>query len=703
MIAPDAAPIFDAIQKVTNHPEPYTDRLGADDVNNKDMAYRVVADHIRTLCFAIADGSRPGNEGREYVLRRVLRRGVRYGREVLGGPEGFFSALADTVVDTMGDAYPELVKNRARIVETLREEEASFSRTLIKGIDRFKKAAQASKASRSIAGQDAFVLWDTFGFPLDLTQLMAEEAGLQVDVDGFNKAMEDAKELSRAGAKKNAANGIKFEAEATAWLAKNGIAYTDDAAKYGRGDLPTKVVAILSKKGFVQSTAEALAESDDGPVGIVLEKTSFYAESGGQVADIGSLISASATDAGTAAFRVDDVIVAAGYVLHIGTPLGNGVAVGEEIVASVDYARRDLIMPNHTFTHILNFALRQVCGDHIDQKGSIVLPERLRFDFTNNGPVDVNKLVAVEAICKDFVSFPREVFAQEVALSQAKEIHGLRAVFGEVYPDPVRVVSVGKAVDALLADPKAADNINYPVEFCGGTHLGNTETAGAFALLTEEGIAKGIRRIVAVTGDEARRAIATADELGGRIAAASAKPASEVAAEVSELKVTLEQAAIPAGRKAELREEVAKLVKAVADEQKKIAAANKAKAIEVALAAAETASSSGAAYAIIRVPDIGTDTKALQEAWGAVQKKHPALSVMFFAEGGGKGLVYACVPTEVSKSFSAGEWAKGALDVLGGKGGGRPTMAQGMGPNVEAMDDAVKIAEDMAKLKLGSS
>ena len=237
-------PIFDAIQKATGHPEPYTDRIGDEDKDNKDMAYRVVADHIRTLCFAIADGSRPGNEGREYVLRRVLRRGVRYGRQTLGGPEGFFSSLVDTVVDVMGDAYPELRKNKENIKEIIRDEEASFSRTLVKGLEQFKKAAQAADG-KTISGKDAFVLYDTFGFPPDLTLLMAEERGMTVDIKGFDAAMEEAKELSRASAKKGGANALKFEAEATAWLSSNDIPFTDDSYKYSEGAIESEVQAIM--------------------------------------------------------------------------------------------------------------------------------------------------------------------------------------------------------------------------------------------------------------------------------------------------------------------------------------------------------------------------------------------------------------------------------------------------------------------------
>lgn len=692
-------PLFDAIQKATGHPEPYTDRLGAEDTNNKDMAYRVVADHIRTLCFAIADGSRPGNEGREYVLRRVLRRGVRYGREVLGAPEGFFSSLVDAVVDCMGEVFPELVKNRDRIVEILREEEASFSRTLVKGLERFKKMAGAAKNGR-LSGQDAFILWDTFGFPIDLTQLMAEESGLAVDMDGFAKALEDAKELSRASAKKGGADGLKFEAEATAWLASHDIGVTDDSYKYVQENIHAKVVAILTKSGFVQSSSEA---EHEGPVGIVLDRTPFYAEAGGQVADTG-LLQRMGSNGSNAGFSVEDAIVAAGYVLHVGKNPGadSPLRVGDEVSACVDYERRSKIMPNHTFTHVLNFALREVLGDHVEQKGSIVLPERLRFDFTNNGPVETKSLKAVEDICKKFVSQQTNVYAEEVPLNSARDIHGLRAVFGEVYPDPVRVVSVGKPVEELLQDPESAENAKYPIEFCGGTHLSNTRDAGNFALLTEEGIAKGIRRIVAVTGTEATSAIAMADELAARVAAAKAKPPAEISGEATELKIAIDKAPIPAVRKAELRAEVQGLIKAVMEEQKKAAAANREKAVKAAVDAAEDAVGTGKSFFVTRVPDVGLDAKALQKAYNAIQKKHAGMSVMFFAEGDGKALAWAGVGKEASTKLPAGEWVKAALQPLNGRGGGKPTCAQGQGPNLSGMDEALKIAEEMAQLKLSN-
>lgn len=436
-------PIFDDIRRITGA-APYTDKVGPEDTDGKDMAYRVVADHIRTLSFAIADGARPGNDGRDYVLRRILRRAVRYGREKLGGQLGFFSQMVDGFVKHMGGAYPELVKAQATIYEVIKEEEASFSRTLSKGIELFKKFAEGAQGGL-IGGQDAFVLWDTYGFPVDLTQLMAEERGLRVDMEGFRKAMEGARELARAARKAGGADALKFEAEATAGLKSMEVPLTNDKPKYAEQDIETVVCAILTESGYVQEAAPGAT------VGVVVRDTSFYAEQGGQVSDVGRMIATN-----NATLDVEDVVIAAGYVLHKGPLSGGPLKVGDTVRCSVDYPRRRRVAPNHTMTHVLNYALREVLGEHIDQKGSIVRPENLRFDFSHGKPVEAAELARIEDIVRTQVAQKLPVSAKEVPLAQAKEILGLRAVFGEVYPDPVRVVSVGRSVDDLLADPKGA-------------------------------------------------------------------------------------------------------------------------------------------------------------------------------------------------------------------------------------------------------
>eukprot|EP00775_Hariotina_reticulata_P008612 gene8612-8793_t len=673
-------PIFDEITRVTGA-RPYTDKasasldcptvvcrhlsqVGKDDADGVDMAYRVVADHIRTLSFSIADGARPGSDGRDYVLRRVLRRAVRYGREVLGGQEGFFAQLVDVAVKTFGEAYPELVAARDKIFNIIAEEEASFSRTLVKGIERFKKLA-ASAEGGVISGPDAFLLWDSYGFPVDLTQLMAEENNLRVDAAGFEAAMEEARQKSRAAGKKTGGVALRFEAEATGWLQNKAIPLTDDLPKYGSADVQAKVLAILTPGStFVDSTASAVAASKDAegqaPVGLVLDTTSFYAESGGQVGDTGSIVSSSG-----ASLDITDCQIAAGYVLHVADaadPSSIGcIAVGDTVTVKVDYGRRGQIVPNHTFTHVLNFALREVLGDHVDQKGSIVLPDKLRFDFSNNGPVDAAQLARVEAICQDWLAANKQVTSKEVPLARAKAIKGLRAV----YPDPVRVVAIGKSVEELLAAPEADDNIASSVEFCGGTHLTNTAQAKAFALLSEED--------------------------------------ADLDKALVQLKLAADKANIPAAVKNDIKEQLNTLTRRCLEAAKAALAANKDAATAAAVAAADAAVESGKSFFVLQL-HVGVDPKAVSEAWSGIQKKHgdaaPAALFVSVDEDKGKALALAGVTTAASGKLKANEWVNVALGVLGGKGGGKPLLAQGQGSEVTKAAEALKAAEEFASLKL---
>lgn len=682
-------PIFDAIQKVTGA-RPYTDKVGSDDADGKDMAYRVVADHIRTLSFAIADGARPGNLGRDYVLRRVLRRAVRYGTEVLGATEGFFSQLVDVVADHLGTFFPELVTAKETIRAVLSEEETSFGKTLKKGIERFHAMASAVDG-KVFSGADAFQLWDTYGFPVDLTQLMAEEKGLDVDMPGFEAAMEAARQLSREGGKSDGGVKLKIAAEETAWLLNKGVAPTQDRPKYTEADVTASVKAILGLEGYVESTADAPA----GPVALILDTTSFYGEAGGQVADTGALVSSSG-----ATLEVTGATVARGYIFHIGKRPDSAIKAGDSVTAKVDYARRHLIMPNHTMTHVLNFALREVLGEVVDQKGSLVNAEYLRFDFSSN-PVSPEDLGKCEAIVRGQIASGLGVYAQDVAKSDALRINGLRAVFGEDYPDPVRVLSVGVPVEELVGEPDKPTHAAHSIEFCGGTHLSNTSQAKSFAIISEEGIAKGIRRIVAYTAEAADKAIAEGERLEAALKAADALEADALEAGLTAMKVEVDTSIIPAAKKAELRNMVAALLTKVMDYKKAQAAENKKKATSLAVASADEAAASGAAYVITKV-DVGLDAKAITEACNAIQKKHEGMAVMLLSADSEKekAVAYAGVPKDLTGKLSAGEWVKSALEVLGGKGGGKPTNAQGQGPNWQKVDEAMEVAKQMAALKL---
>ncbi|PNY06046.1 alanyl-tRNA synthetase [Trifolium pratense] len=660
-------PIFDAIQLATGA-RPYTGKVGPEDADKVDMAYRVVADHIRTLSFAIADGSRPGNEGREYVLRRILRRAVRYGREVLKAEEGFFNGLVNVVANLLGDVFPELKQQEVHIRNVIKEEEESFGRTLVKV---------------------AFELWDTFGFPLDLTQLMAEENKLQVDVEGFNSAMEAARQRSRTAQNKQAGGAIVMDADATSALQKRSIAPTDDSFKFvWFKDHESVVKAIYTGSQFVDSV------NADGDVGVILESTSFYAEQGGQIFDTGSL------DFQHASFQIHNVQVFGGFVLHIGN--GTGISVGDKVVCKVDYGRRSLIAPNHTCTHMLNFALREELGDHVDQKGSIVLPEKLRFDFSHGKPIGADSLRKIESTVNQQIGAELDVNAKEVTLADAKGIIGLRAVFGEVYPDPVRVVSVGPKVEDLLADPKNEKWLSVSSELCGGTHISNTREAKAFVILTEEGIAKGIRRITAVTTDRASDAMKLADEFEQQVDEAAKLEGSLLEEKVSSLKGNVETLSIPAAKKAEIKTKIALLQDQVRKAQKRVAEENKRKAVAITAEKADLAVSNGKSFCISHV-DVGLDVAAVREAVTKVIDQK-GLSVMVFStdESTNKAVVCAGVPEKGDKGkLDVSEWLSNALGPLKGRcGKGKGGLATGQGTDASHVNEAMDLAVKFASVKL---
>jgi len=523
-------PLFLAIQKLVGC-QPYEGKLGQDDAqqNYKDTAYRVVADHIRTLTFAITDGAVPSNEGRGYVLRRILRRAVRYGVQTLGATPGFFAQLVPVVVENMGDAFPELREKMSQVIAVIEEEEAAFSALLEKGMRYFNDLVKElqSGGSQQISGEKAFFMYDTMGFPIDLTQIMAAENGIVVDVAGFNDAMTTQKERSRIAAKSKRLAGrnmLSFGAEQTAYLQSLGIAPTADEAKYSWDDhVNTDIKAIFTSLGFITEGSQ-LSGATDETVGIVLGTTPFYAEAGGQVPDSGKLV-VSSSSGQEITLDVLDVQVYGGYVLHtcalstesddagLLADLMQRLKVDAPVVAQVDYQRRRKTAPNHTMTHVLNYALRKVLGSTVDQKGSLVSDEKLRFDFSFNRAAQTNELEQVESIVNSVINAKLVVDSQVVSLQQAMDIVGLRAVFGEVYPDPVRVISVGPKVQDLLNDPTNADWMSYSVEFCGGTHIQNTAAAESFVLLEETAVAKGIRRITGATGLLALSAKEAADVL----------------------------------------------------------------------------------------------------------------------------------------------------------------------------------------------
>mmetsp|Transcript_9423 Transcript_9423/g.28124 ORF Transcript_9423/g.28124 Transcript_9423/m.28124 type:complete len:994 (+) Transcript_9423:288-3269(+) len=686
-------PIFEKIEEFSKV-GPYEGKLGEEDATLKDTAYRAIADHIRTLSFALADGAVPNNEGRGYVLRRILRRATRYGQQILKAEPGFFQKLIPVVVETFGEAYPELVKNQATITEIIAEEETAFSTMLDRGIKFFGDLEEELKAGgkTEVSGEKAFYLYDTLGFPLDLTELMAEEAGLSLDSKGFANEMEEQKKRSRAArqaAKSGGAPQLELIAEQTAALSDNNVLPTDDSFKYKWDvELPATVMSIFGQDGFYEDGETA----DVGDfVGIVLDKSSYYAEAGGQEADLGVLRLLDDDGNAVGSFDVRDVQSYGGYLLHTGVVGEGSFQKGAHVKCRVDYERRRLITPNHSMTHVLNAALRQVLGDTVDQRGSLCNDEKLRFDFTNKKALSAKQLLKTEEICQQIVADALPVTATTMPLKEAQDIEGVRAVFGEVYPDPVRVVQVGD---------------DCSIEFCGGTHVSNTAEAEAFVLVEETAVAKGIRRITAVTRDAAKDAI----EEGKKIEA-SVSDLEGLNVETEGLdkqagaaRKDVDAAFISATLKADLRNRIEGVQKK-ANEVKKAALAQR---VDIVLKNVKTrveAAIENEERTLVLSVDIGADSKASQRVLNAVKKIAPDMAFMGLSEeeqgSGGKLLAFALVPDSlVDCGLKADEWVRGTLEVCGGRGGGRPSNAQGQAPQCSDVDAVIAASESFAAGKV---
>jgi len=692
-------PIFDAIQAGTGC-RAYGGKLGADDVDGVDMAYRVVADHVRTLSFAIADGAVPSSEGRGYVLRRILRRAVRYGSQFLGGSDGFFARLVPAVVELMGTAFPELVEKKELVVSVIADEESTFSSTLERGIERFNKTAAELKAGGKtvVPGTEAFFLYDTMGFPVDLTARMAEEVDLTVDTAGYDAALESARAVSRADrAARRAIGGdgaaLVLEAEQTSTLTSRGVVPTDDAAKYVLDTSPTATVrAIYTADGFVETLSGASGDADATAAGVVLDITSFYAEAGGQVADSGVL-----TLPGGGEFDVLDVQVYAGFVLHLGRVSGGTLSVGDMVTCGVDYERRRRIAPNHTMTHVLNHALWRVLGDGINQKGSLVDEDKLRFDFSfTKKDLPLRAVTAIEDRVNAAIAEALPVYAEAAPLDTARAVRALRAVFGETYPNPVRVVSIGKPVDELLANPEDEAYDGLSIEFCGGTHLANTSEAGSFVIYETPSIAKGVRRVSALTGNPAVEATTAAKAMIARMAAAEKLTGAALTTELAAIQSALGAATLPlTARRTTVQAGLERLL-AVAKAASK--AAEKA-AVDGAVAAGEAAAAAardaGRSYLVTRLDALGGDGKLVGKATLSVRACLPDGSVLLVSHDPKKGRV---VVSAAGSSVNAKEWVAAAVGAVGGKGGGKADSAQGQAKVADAgdVDKVVAAAEAFA-------
>ncbi|CBY38956.1 unnamed protein product [Oikopleura dioica] len=672
------SPYFKKIEDLTGT-RAYTGLFGAEDKDGVDMAYRVLADHARTLSIALADGGRPDNVGRGYVLRRILRRAIRYGHEKLKMKVDDFVALVDVVVESLGDAFPELKKDPESTKEILKEEWIQFMKTLDRGQKILERKIKQLNLTDRLPGDVAWLLYDTYGFPLDLTTLIAEEHNLTLSCEEFEEERQKAIERSKGA---------------------DGVATTDDshkqnyeansAGEYTFNSIKAKVVALRFNKEFHQ-------ECESCEVGIVLDKTNFYAEQGGQIYDLGYFSRENDDDF---EFNVKNVQVRAGYVLHVGTLVGK-LSVGDEINLNIDTERRVNIMPNHTGTHVLNFGLRCVLGEgEADQKGSLVAPERLRFDFTAGGALKPAQIKQVEEICNEVITRGGAVHCQVSPLAQSKAIQGLRAMFDETYPDPVRVVSIGVPVNELLENPTSGAADKTSVEFCGGTHLRDISHARKLIITAEEAISKGIRRMIAVTGAEAEKADRQAQRLEKDVnelkaevkEAIKAKNTAEANQRAISLGKTIEVAPISAWKRAELVDAVKKSKMEIVQYEQKVE--------EYEIQTEKRIDAGDVAEPEVLLLDAGSNNKVLNEILKLYAKKSPKSHVLLFSADHTAKKVLCLAQTPKGSTLKANEWVSSISPLIDGRGGGKDVQAQASGKNVSELKGALAKAKEFAAANL---
>ncbi|MCW0378098.1 Alanine--tRNA ligase [Xanthomonas sacchari] len=598
---------------------------GTADLENKSL--RVIADHIRACAFLIVDGVLPSNEGRGYVLRRIIRRALRHGW-MLGVRQPFFSKLVPTLVELMGEAYPELTAAQDTVLRALQAEEERFAETLDAGMKIFEDVAAKAQGGM-IAGEDAFRLYDTYGFPLDLTQDIARERDLRVDEQGFETAMDEQRRRAREAGKFG--GGVQLPADLVATLAPTVFLGYDSLQADG-----LRVVALLKDGRPVQS-----AQAGDAVI-VLTDKTPFYAESGGQVGDLGTL-----SAAGTRLTVTDTQKFAGQFHGHVGTLEEGSLKLGDVLAGEVDAERRGATILNHSATHLLHAALREVLGTHVQQKGSLVAPDRLRFDFSHFQPIGAEELALIERKVNQQVRANNAAEVHQMGMQEALDF-GAMALFGEKYGERVRVLKMG----------------DYSTELCGGTHVGRTGDIGLFKITSEGGVSAGVRRIEAVTGQGAL---------------------DYVAAEEARLR---EAADLVGGNSHDVVDKIRQL----GDRYKRLE--RELEALKAKLASGATADLAGSAIDVAGVKVLavrleGFDAKALREAMDRLKQQLGDSVIVLAGASEGKVALVAGVNGSPMGRVKAGELLSHIAGQISGKGGGRPDLAQGGGEDGPALAPAL--------------
>ncbi|XP_051939885.1 alanine--tRNA ligase, mitochondrial isoform X2 [Hippocampus zosterae] len=696
------APLMDAIFRRSGV-APYGGRTGPE--APVDAAYRVVADHARALAVCIADGVHPGMSGAELVLRRILRRAVRFCAEVLRAPPGTLASLVPYVADGLGDAYPELRREADRVMDVINENEEHFLSNLRQGSRLIRRTLRSVDPQRPIfPASVACSLHRDLGFPLDLVELMLDEKGVAVDRREVERLVASQRKVTseRAGADAR----LTLTAGALARLRREGVAHTDDSAKYDYAlrrqryefpACPARVLALFDGAALVPRVEPGQR------CAVILDRTSFYAEQGGQDADRGYFVR---DDLQEVPFAVEHVSTAGGYVIHQVTA-ADALRTGDRLHLHLDQAHRVACMSNHTATHLLNFALRELLGPSVHQRGSHVSARRLRFDFTVKGSLSAEQLRQVEAHVNAAVAADQPLHVQEVPLKVAVTIGDVRTV-DEVYPDPVRVVSLGVPVSDLLDRPAVG---RTSVELCCGTHLARTASIGNLAIVSERQLVKGISRIVAVTGAEAARAreagrtlLEQVDSLAARMtgpASSRLDLAQSLAKEVGTVSDAVDNTPVPQWLRGELQARLKTMQRRSNTLVRKLESAQAALAAGALLTEAKQ---EVLLVSAVEAPSLAVLVKTVN----LVSAAHPSARVMLLAsqKHSGKVLCACQVPKDSAAALPASDWATAVCRRMGGDGGGSAVVARGTGRGrdvAQALAWAETFARDRLARQTGSA
>ncbi|URN92955.1 MAG: alanine--tRNA ligase [Candidatus Pristimantibacillus lignocellulolyticus] len=604
---------------------------------DQDVALKVIADHVRTVVFAVGDGVMPSNEGRGYIIRRLLRRAVRYGK-ALGVDKPFLYGLTGIVGDVMGVYYPEVVEKREFIEKVIRTEEERFHETLSDGLVLLSNLVDQAIASNItvINGDDAFKLYDTYGFPFDLTEDFAMEQGMTVDREGFDAAMEAQRERARSARQDTGSMKVQGGPLADLTIKSQFVGYTELVVK-------STITALVTEDQLLE---EAGAGTQ---VLLLLDTTPFYAESGGQIGDRGTI-----TGEGFV-IEVENVTKAPhGQTLHHAVVVEGVAKVNAEVTAQVNKTVREDVVKNHTATHLLHKALKEVLGDHVNQAGSLVEGERLRFDFSHFGSITAEELVDIERRVNEQIWLGTPVVIQQKKIDEAKAM-GAMALFGEKYGDVVRVVQVGQ----------------YSIELCGGCHVNNTSEIGLFKLLSESGIGSGVRRIEAVTGKQAYLYYESQLDL-------LKQAATQLKTNVADVPKRIDA----------LNGQVKELMRDNESLQNKLSHIEAGSLLDAVVKVGEVS--------ILTAKVNASNMEALRSIVDELKTKLPTSVIVLGAAADDKVNLAAAVSQDlVKKGFHAGKIIKEAAQLCGGNGGGRPDMAQAGGKEVEKLDDALKLAQEL--------